>query len=159
MANRPVAKSAHLRRNFEFAKQVSFTMKKRSVKANLKRVEDCTGRIDDWIKKAETGQGDDMDYHSKIDFADLSVIQVNASKLHRTLSRSWCKKRAQHSTFLLLEQRFQRRRRVRKAQQGLTAASKPDATCFSLSIRGDCFLQLPQFNVEIRVVQTLVQSV
>lgn len=134
-------------------------MKKKAVKANLKRVEDCTGRIDDWIKKSETRQAETTQSHFKIDFADLGVIQANATKLYQTLSRSCCKKKTQHAIFLLLEQRFQRRRRARRAQHNLTASSNFDGTCFSLSIRGDCFVQIPHFHTEIRVSQHLFRLV
>ncbi len=153
-SNQPIAKSPHLRRNFEFAKQVAFTMKKKGIKANLKRVEECTERIDAWIKKAERNQGDDAVHHTKLDFIDLNAVQANASRLHRTISRSWCKAKPQHSTFLLLEQRLQRPRKKRKGQHSLTTACISGASCFKLSIRGDCFLHHPQFNTEVRIVES-----
>ncbi|KAJ6120118.1 hypothetical protein N7523_004398 [Penicillium sp. IBT 18751x] len=131
-SNLQIANTPFCHKNFEFGQRIRFTMKKNRVKAALERLEACTSRIDIWTTRADRLQGETPQSRLKLKFsASLGTIQENATKVHQAISQNWCNDNPVHVARLLLEQRL--------------------ATCFGLSLRGDCNASSQWLNSEIRI--------
>jgi hypothetical protein len=140
--------------NFEFTKRVAFAMRKRGIKTNLQRLDECTRRIDTWIERAGKIQDEPTTRRSKLCFIDsVNEIQGNASKVYCALSQSWCKIKPRHPTFLLLEQRLKRPRSKKRRYQESVSGTEAGSTCFKLKINGECSQRLQQFDTEFRVAE------
>lgn len=127
-------------------------MKKNRVKAALERLEACTRSIDAWTIRADKMQDEAPQSDLKLKFAaSLGTIQQNATKVHQAISRNWCNDNPVHVACLLLEQRLirskNRKRHLHTASLNLVA----QATCFGLSLGGDCNASSPWLNSEIRI--------
>ncbi|PVH93754.1 hypothetical protein DM02DRAFT_603527 [Periconia macrospinosa] len=153
VANQPIPNS---RNQFQFAKRLKFTMKKRSIKISLERLEQCTGRIGMWVERARKYQGEPAMCHSRLNFTEsLDSIQRNASRIHNALSENWCRRKPRHSTYLLLEQRLKRSRPKRGGHHASVFGTISESSCFKLSISGDCCPPSQQLNTEFRVAEIL----
>ncbi|KAI9374699.1 hypothetical protein BJX61DRAFT_550929 [Aspergillus egyptiacus] len=89
LGNPVVANAPFLRQNFDFRQRVVFTMRKRSIKASLERLELCTKRIDSWVGRADRLQDESVSSRSKVTFTGrLDIIQRNATRIYRALLRN-----------------------------------------------------------------------
>lgn len=145
-------KTPFFHKNFDFGPRIKFTMKKNSVKDALERLEVCTRRIDAWTSRADKLQDDTPQSRLKLKFsASLSTIQENATKVRGAISRNWCNDNPVHTTCLLLEQRLVRSRKRKRPLQETSSNLVAQATCFGLSLRGDCNAPSQWFDSEIRI--------
>ncbi|KAL3468872.1 hypothetical protein BJX99DRAFT_265738 [Aspergillus californicus] len=159
VSNPSVANTSSLRNNFEFKQRIAFTMKKKSMKMSLERLETCTNRIDTWIQRADRIQDEHPVPRWKLSFTgSLSVIQQNATRVYQALVRHRCKGRTQHPTQLLLEQRLRRPRR-RIVQQHPVFSVVTESTCFKLSFDGECYQHIHRFDTEFRIVESIPNNV
>jgi hypothetical protein len=127
-------------------------MKKKRVKAALERLEACTRKIDDWTTRADRLQDETPQSRPKLEFsASLDTIQENATKVHQGISQNWCNDNPVHVARLLLEQRLRRPRKTRRPHQAASLNLVAQATCFELSLRGDCNASSQWLNSEIRI--------
>jgi len=127
-------------------------MKKNSVKVALKRLEACTSRIDNWATRADKMQDETPQSRLKLKFsASLSTIQENANKIYRAISRNWCADKRAHIASLLLEQRLVRPKNVKRHPQTASLNLVAQATCFGLSLHGECCASSQRLNSEIRI--------
>lgn len=130
-------------------------MKKNRVKAALERLEACTRRIDTWITRADRLQDEAPQSRLKLKFcASLGSIQRNATKVHQAISRNWCDDKPVHVAHLLLEQRLVRTKKRKRPPQAASSKLVAQATCFGLSLRGDCNVSSQWLHSEIRVDET-----
>lgn len=107
-------------------------MKRRKLKAQMERIELCLKRLSDFTERAEKLEDGPSKARWKMKFSGpLSVIRDNASKIHSTLTRSWCSDHSNHRAGLYLEQRLMRPRK-RAAQSTQPRVAQPD--CFALSL-------------------------
>ncbi|KAL4739326.1 hypothetical protein BDV11DRAFT_187791 [Aspergillus similis] len=128
-------------------------MKKNRVKAALERLEDCTRRIDTWITRADRMQDETPQSRLKLKFsASLRTIQENATKVHQAISRNWCNDNLVHVAHLRLEQRLVRLKKRKRPLQAASSDLVAQATCFGLSLRGDCNASSQWLNSEIRII-------
>ncbi|GKT45905.1 uncharacterized protein ColSpa_06086 [Colletotrichum spaethianum] len=135
-ANPPVSETPIFRQKFHFRKRVAFTMKRRAVGEKLEQLDECNARLYGFLEKAaklqDNVQSDSSESRVRIRFvAPLQTIQQNASRIHRVLSRSWCRTHGAHEAGLLLEQRLVRRQR--RAWRGSSRAVG-SMNCFGLCI-------------------------
>jgi hypothetical protein len=127
-------------------------MKKNRVKAALERLEACTRMIDAWTTRADKLQDETPPSHKKLKFsASLGTIQANATKVHQAISRNWCDNNPVHVARLLLEQRLVRSKKRKRPLQAASVELVTQATCFGLSLRGDCNASSQWLNSEIRI--------
>ncbi|CAG8158296.1 unnamed protein product [Penicillium olsonii] len=127
-------------------------MKKERVKSALERLETCTTRIDHWATRADKLQDDMPQGRLKLKFsASLSTIQGNATKLHDGISRNWCNDTSTHVARLLLEQRIVRPKRNKRSLQAASLSLVAQATCFGLSLLGDCNASSQWLNSEMKI--------
>lgn len=127
-------------------------MKKNRVKAALERLEACTRMIDVWTSRADRLQEETLQSRRKLKFsASLGTIQENATKVYQAISRNWCNDNPVHVARLLLEQRLVRSKKRKVPPQAATLNLVAQATCFGLSLRGDCEASSRWLNSEIRV--------
>jgi hypothetical protein len=151
-SNLQVAKTPFFLKNFDFGPRIKFTMKKNRVKESLARLEVCTRRIDAWTARADKLQDDTPQSRLKLKFsASLGTIQENATKVHGAISRNWCNDNPVHTACLLLEQRLVRSKKRKRSLQDASSNLVAQATCFGLSLRGDCKAPSQWFDSEIRI--------
>ncbi|KIX93707.1 uncharacterized protein Z520_10613 [Fonsecaea multimorphosa CBS 102226] len=151
-SNLPIASTPNLRMNFEFRQRIKFTMKKNRVKTSLERLEACTSRIDAWVARADKLQEETPQNRLKLKFsASLDTIQENASKIYRAISRNWCTDKPVHVARLLLEQRLVRSKKRKRPSQPASVNVVAQASCFGLSLHGDCCASSGWLNSEIRI--------
>ncbi|RYP46715.1 hypothetical protein DL768_007123 [Monosporascus sp. mg162] len=135
-ANPPVSETPIFRQKFHFRKRVAFTMKRRAVGEKLEQLNECNARLYGFLEKAaklqDNVQSDSSGPRIRIRFvAPLQTIRQNASRVHRALSRSWCRVHGAHEAGLLLEQRLVRRKRRNWRGPSQAVGS---VNCFGLSI-------------------------
>jgi hypothetical protein len=127
-------------------------MKKNCVKTALERLEACTRRIDTWITRADALQDETPQSRLKLKFsASLGTIQENATKIYQAISRNWCTDKPVHVARVLLEQRLVRPKKWKKPPQAASLNLVAQATCFGLSLHGDCCASSRWLNSEIRI--------
>ena len=127
-------------------------MKKNRVKDALDRLETCTKWIDGWATRADKLQDETSQSRLKLRFsASLGTIQENATKVHQGISRNWCDENPVHVACLLLEQRLVRPKKRKRPLQAASLNLVAQATCFGLSLRGDCNASSRWLNSEIRI--------
>ena len=83
--------------------------------------------------------------------ASVGTIQENATKVYQAISRNWCNDNPVHVARLLLEQRLVRSKKRKRPVQAAGLNSVAQATCFGLSLCGDCKASSQWFNSEIRI--------
>lgn len=118
-------------------------MKRRAVNEKLKQLDECNQRLSGFLEKAARLQDDGLPSYANpsgpqlpVRFvASLESIRNNASRVHRGLSRSWCRAHGAHQAGLLLEQRLARRRR--------RDGAGPPPSVSSASRFGVCILMEP----------------
>ncbi|OAP56785.1 hypothetical protein AYL99_08897 [Fonsecaea erecta] len=151
-SNSPTANTSDLRKNFQFGPRVKFTMKKNRVKTSLEHLEACTRRIDAWAARADKLREETSQSRLKLKFsASLDIIQENASKIYRAISRNWCTDKPIHEARLLLEQRLVRSRKRKRPSPSTSVNIVAQATCFGLSLYGDCCASSGWLDSEIRI--------
>ena len=127
-------------------------MKKNRVKTALERLEACTTRIDTWVTRADKLEDETPQSRMKLKFsASLSTIQENASRIYRAISRHWCTDQSVHVACLLMEQRLVRSKNVKRRPQAASLNLVAKATCFGLSLHGECCESSQWLNSEIRI--------
>ena len=127
-------------------------MKKNRVKTALERLEACTRRIDAWITRADTLQDETPQSRRKLKFsASLGTIQENATKIYQAISRNWWADKPVHVARVLLEQRLVRSKKGKRPPQAASLNLVAQATCFGLSLHGDCCASFQWLNSEIRI--------
>lgn len=127
-------------------------MKKRHVKATLENLEACTERIDKWAARADILEDKIPQSRLKLKFsASLGTIKENATKVYGAISRNWCKDKPVHVARLLLQQRLVRPKKGRTPPQGGGSSPVVQATCFGLSLHGDCCTSSQWLNSEIKI--------
>ncbi|OQV08180.1 hypothetical protein CLAIMM_12493 [Cladophialophora immunda] len=155
-SNLPTANTSNIRNNFDFRQRIKFTMKKNRAKTSLDRLEACTRRIDAWVARADKLQEETPQSRLKLKFsASLGTIQENASKIYGAISRNWCTDKPIHVARLLLEQRLLRSKKRKRPSQSAGVSSVAQATCFGLSLYGDCCAPSGWLNSEIRIDEVL----
>ncbi|KAJ5521106.1 hypothetical protein N7463_001559 [Penicillium fimorum] len=155
-----VANTPFLHKNFKFGQRIKFTMKKNRVKAALERLEACTRTIDVWTSRADRLQDETPQSSLKLKFsASLGTIQANATKVYQAISRNWCNEKPIHVARLLLEQRLVRSNKRKRSPQAASVNLISQATCFGLSLRGDCNASSRWLNSEIRIDELPSSSV
>ncbi|KAK2049548.1 hypothetical protein LZ31DRAFT_316865 [Colletotrichum somersetense] len=135
-SNPPASETPIFRQKFYFRKRVAFTMKRRAVNDMLEQLEECNDRLYGFVEKAaklqDNVESDSSGSRIRIRFEPpLQTIKQNASRIHRVLSRSWCRKHGAHEVGLLLEERLVRRR-GRTGKGSFQAINSMN--CFGLSI-------------------------
>ena len=124
------------------------------MKNALERLEACTRRIDTWITRADKLQDETPHSRLKLKFsASLGTIQENATKIHGAISRNWCTDKPVHVAYLLLEQRLVRSKNAKRCPQTASLNLVAQATCFRLSLHGECCASSQWLNSEIMIDQ------
>jgi len=107
-------------------------MKRRKLKAQIERIELWLKRLSDFTERAEKLEDGLPKARWKVKFSGpLTVIRDNASKIHSTLTKSWCPQHSNHRAGLYLEQRLLR---PRKKMVHLTQPLVAQSDCFALSL-------------------------
>lgn len=122
---------------FEFRKQIAFTTKWRTAKKLLDEFGSCNARLAGFMEKADRlqesmpGPG-----RTRVKFvAPLSSIRENATRVHKSLCRTWCEHQPVHHAGIRLEQRL-----VRRAKRMGIRERLGKCDCFGISLQKTSFL-------------------
>ena len=129
-------------------------MKRRAVGEKLKQLDDCNARLYGFLEKAaklqDNMQSDSSGPRMRVRFvAPLQTIKQNASRVHRALSRRWCRMHGAHEAGLLLEPRLVPRKPRNWGDASNTVGS---VNCFGLCIWREAVLTWldTEFNVDCK---------